>query len=62
MACAGGSNATLSELMHGLAVQVAEAQFLCPFTALDDAAHVCPVGTGRWKDRQLAGDTSLLCS
>lgn len=50
----GGSNIILGELVHGLAVQVAEAQFLCPYQA-PDPTTVCPVGSGRWKDKHLSG-------
>lgn len=55
LACSGGSNMILGELVHGLAVQVAEASFLTP-ASVPDSHSVCPVGTGRWKQQHLAGD------
>lgn len=58
LGCSGGSNMILGELVHGLAVQVAEAQFLCP-ALVPDSHTVCPVGTGRWKHRHLAGGDLL---
>ncbi len=54
LGCSGGSNIVLGELVHGLAVQIADAQFLCPPVMLDSHT-VCPVGTGRWKQQTLAG-------
>ncbi|CAL8468413.1 g7953 [Coccomyxa elongata] len=53
LGCSGGSNIVLGELVHGLAVQIADAQFLCPPVMLDSHT-VCPVGTGRWKQQTLA--------
>jgi hypothetical protein len=56
VACVGGGNAILGELLHGLAKQVAEAALLFPPPPPGSASLI---GMGRLRDPQLAGDMSF---